>query len=635
MCGICGYQGDFQSGLINRMMGLISHRGPDDQGFLEDNVNQTALGHTRLSIIDLRLEARQPLKNEDGSIYLICNGEIYNYKELRQELISKGHKFRSSTDSEVLIHLYEDEGIELLSRLNGIFSFAIYNRNKNELFCARDQLGVKPFYYAQERGCFIFASELKAILANSQVSREIDPVAIHNHLTFLWSPSPVTMFKSIRKLEPGFALLVKNNRIERHWCYYDIPYCQKSLITSEDEAVRLVRESLTRSVERQMMSDVPLGAFLSGGLDSSSVVAMMKKVNPDIQPRCFTISFAGGQGYEGFVNDLPYARKVAKHLQVNLEEIVIEADIANNLEKVIYFLDEPQADLAPINIKLICQRAQEQGIKVLLSGAGGDDIFSGYSRHKALYLEKYWSWLPNPCRKLLGASARSLPVGLPAARRIRKMLENAALSQDERSIAYFFWLSQNRIKGLYNDSMRQALSEYNSFAPMKEHLAAIPDEKNKLNRMLYLDSKTFLPDHNLNYTDKMSMAHGVEVRVPLLDVNLVNLCTRISPHLKQNGLMGKYVFRKSMEPFLPHDVIYRPKGAIPGPLRNWLLSDLKPMVHDMLSEERIKRRGWFNYKAVHKLISDNESMKIDASYPIWAMVSMEMWANLFLDRVLD
>lgn len=632
MCGICGYQGIFKKGLIQQMKKLIAHRGPDDEGFFEDPVNRVSLGHARLSIIDLRPEGRQPLKNELGTIFIVCNGEIYNYRELRKELIIKGHTFASRTDTEVLLHLYEEEGIKMLSRLNGIFSFVIYDSEKNELFCARDQLGVKPFYYTQGSNFFVFASELKAILSVPQVSKKINPAAIHNHLSFLWSPSPVTMLKSIQKLEPGFALIIKDGKIKRHWRYYDIPYHESDIIFSETECKRLVQESLIKAVDRQLMADVPVGAFLSGGLDSSAVVAMMKKLKPKERIKCYTISFAGGKKYEGIVNDLPYARKVARHLDVELEEVVIEPDIANNIEKVVYSLDEPQADLAPINIMLICQKAREQGIKVLLSGAGGDDIFSGYRRHVALYLERYWSWLPRPFRHLMESGVSLLPASWPTARRMRKLLGNASLEREKRLISYFFWLNQNRIKELYTYDMRRNLADYDCFAPMYKHLAAIPDEKEPLNRMLYLECKTFLPDHNLNYTDKVSMASGIEVRVPLLDIDLVQLCTKIAPNLKQNGMVGKYIFKKAMESFLPHELIYRPKAAIPGPLRIWLLNDLREMVHDFLSAQRIKQRGWFDYKAVQKLIKDNESGKIDASYTIWAMVSIEIWASLFLDR---
>lgn len=632
MCGICGYQGIFQAGLIQRMMALIAHRGPDDSGFLEDPANQVALGHTRLSIIDLRPEGRQPIKNELGTIFLICNGEIYDYKQLRDELITKGHLFTSYTDSEVLVHLYEEEGTGMLSRLNGIFSFVIYDSQKNELFCACDQLGVKPFYYSNTDNLFVFASELKAIITVSQVPKDINPIAIHNTLTFLWSPSPDTMFKSIRKLEPGFAMIVKGGCIKRLWRYYDIPYEENDTISSEAETIRLIQEDLLKAVQRQLIADVPVGAFLSGGLDSSAVVTMMKRIWPNERPKCYTISFAAGKKFEGGVNDLSYARKVAKHLDVDLEEVVIRANIIDNIEKMIYFLDEPQADIAPIDIMLICQKAHEQGIKVLLSGAGGDDIFSGYRRHAALYLERYWAWLPLAIRYLAQKGTNLLSIGWGTGRRIRKLLENASLDREKRLIAYFFWLSQERVKELFSDDMRQSLAEYDSFAPMYNHLANIPNVKEPLNQMLYLECKTFLPDHNLNYTDKMSMAYGIEVRVPLLDINVVRLCGMIPAYLKQNAMTGKYIFKKAMEPFLPHEVIYRPKAAIPAPLRIWLQNDLKEMVYDILSPERIKRRGWFDHKAVHKLIKDNEHKRIDASHSIWAMVSMEIWASLFLDR---
>jgi asparagine synthase (glutamine-hydrolysing) len=615
------------------MAELISHRGPDDLGFWENPGRQVALGHTRLAIIDLSPEGRQPMQNETGTIFLVCNGEIYNYKQLRQELVNKGHRFSSLSDSEVLVHLYEEYGPDMLGLLNGIFAFAIYDYEKDELFCARDQLGVKPFYYAQTPDTFAFASELKAIMAVPQIPKDIDPQAIHNTLTFLWSPSPATMFKAIRKLEPGFALIVKASKIQRHWQYYDIPYeRQDKLITDESEAIKAVQKALSTAVERQLMADVPVGAFLSGGLDTSSVVAMMKKIRPGERPKCYTISFAGGKAYEGAVNDLPYARKVAQHLDVELEEIVINPSIVDNIEKMIYFLDEPQADIAPLNIMLICQKARQDGIKVLLSGAGGDDIFSGYHRHVALFIERYWSWLPSSVRRIISRAAKLASVQWPIVRKMRKLLENAHLTAENRLIAYFFWLGQNRIKELYTDDFRNEMADYDSFIPMRNHLAKIPDVKNPLNRMLYLECKTFLPDHNLNYTDKMGMASGIEIRVPLLDIDLVRLSTRIHPNLKQHARLGKYILRKAMEPYLPHEIIYRQKSAIPSPVRTWLLGDLKEMVHDILSPHNIKQRGWFNPRAVQKLLEENEAMKIDASYSIWAMVSMEIWARLFLDR---
>ena len=268
----------------------------------------------------------------------------------------------------------------------------------------------------------------------------------------------------------------------------------------------------------------------------------------------------------------------------------------------------------------------------MLSGAGGDDIFSGYRRHAALYMERYWSWLPQTVRHLVQSGANLLPTGWPPCRKIRKLLGNASLDKEKRLAVYFFWLNQKRVKTLLTNETLHTLGEYNSFAPMDNHLTNIPNVKNPLNRMLYLECKTFLPDHNLNYTDKMSMAHCIEVRVPLLDTDLVRLCGRISPHLKQNAMTGKYIFKKAMEAFLPHEVIYRPKAAIPGPLRIWLKNDLREMVRDVLSPVRVKRRGWFDHNAVQKLIEDNESAKIDAAYSIWAMVSMEIWASLFLDR---
>ncbi|MFH0780017.1 MAG: asparagine synthase (glutamine-hydrolyzing) [Parcubacteria group bacterium] len=632
MCGICGYQGQVKDGLIKKMIDKQSHRGPDDSGLFEDRQNQVALGHNRLSIIDLSANAKQPMTNENSTVFLVFNGEIYNYKELRSEMITKKHKFASQSDSEVLIHLYEEYGPSMLSKLNGIFAFAIYDSLKNELFCARDQFGVKPFYYAETNDYFVFASELKTILAANLISKDINPVALYNHLTFLWSPSPDTMLKSVKKLEPGCAMIINDKKIKKQWKYYDIVFNKNELIKSERECIELIQKNVLNAVDRQLMSDVPVGAFLSGGLDSSAIVAMMRKIKPKDHIDCFTISWNEGKNSDEFVNDLPYARKISNFLNVDLHEVTINPNIVNNINKLIYHLDEPQADIAPLNIMLLCEKAKERGIKVLLSGAGGDDIFSGYRRHAALAMEKYWSWMPRILRQSIQNGADSLATGNQWSRKLRKLFENAGLNENERLMSYFFWSKNNATMSMLNENLRQSLTGYNGFAPLNRHLNSLEQDCEPLNKMLYLECKTFLPDHNLNYTDKTGMASGIEIRVPLLDRDLVETASRVPVHLKQKGLTGKYIFKKAMEPYLPRDIIYRPKSALPCPLRAWLLGDLKNMVHDVLSEEKIKRRGWFDSETVQKLINDNESRRIDASYPMWAMVSMELWAQIFLDQ---
>lgn len=664
MCGICGFFGTFEPALLNSMSDVIAHRGPDDSGAVLLSLRQGAeslrpvefgdieelrtkscelsaytigLAHRRLSIIDLSPAGHQPMCNEDGTVWITYNGEIYNYKALGLKLKALGHNFKSSSDTEVILHAYEEWGVDFLDRLNGIFAFAIYDGRGEtgegrRLFLARDGLGVKPLYYAETASGFVFSSEIKALIQCSEVSRELNPVAIHYHLAYLWSPAPETMLKGVKKLPPGHAMIVQNGRVARECSFYDLPYRGECFVKPEKEIVAELQECLEQAVKRQMVSDVPVGAFLSGGLDSSSVVAFAKQMNPDQKLDCFTIDFENSTGkFEGFSEDLPYAQKVAKYLGVNLHTITVGAEMVNRIEEMIYFLDEPQADPAPLNALFISELAREHGIKVLLSGAGGDDIFSGYRRHYALLLEKYWSWLPMAGRKALRAFSDRLPQNNSIGRRLGKAFRYADCSNEERLISYFLWIDENIQRSLYADDLRNALADTDAVDPLRQTLGRIPEEKNPLNRMLYLEAKHFLADHNLNYTDKMGMAAGVEVRVPLLDKELIDFATRIPPHLKQKGRIGKYIFKKAMEPHLPKNVIYRPKSGFGAPLRQWLHNDLREVVLEMLGERSLKDRGLFDAKAVGRLVDDDYEGRIDGGYTIFSLMCIEWWMRMFLD----
>lgn len=641
--------------MIVRMSDSINHRGPDDKGsiLMGDGCSRIGLAHQRLTIIDLSESGKQPMTVNCNScgvnqsteqkrrIWLIYNGEIYNYKELRNELESVGHCFHSQSDSEVLIHLYAEFGPVMLERLNGIFAFAIYDGRVNgqkegmgagDIFLARDGLGVKPLYYSEISKGFLFSSELKAILKCPDIDKCIDYQALHYYMSYLWAPSPHTMLKAIKKLEPGHALIVRDGKIKKKWSFYDIPYGQNVIHSSESEISGNLAEKIKKAVQRQMVSDVPVGAFLSGGLDSSAVVAFARRMNPDQKLDCFTIGFENkSKKFDGFVEDLPFARKVADHLGVNLHTVMVGPDMVNRIEEMIYFLDEPQSDPAPLNALYICELAKKNGIKVLLSGAGGDDIFSGYRRHYALLLEKYWSWLPMAGRKALDALSNRLPQNNSIGRRLEKAFRYAGCSNIERLISYFLWIDENVQRSLYTGDLRNALADTNAIDPLRQTLSRIPEEKNSLNRMLYLETKHFLADHNLNYTDKMGMAVGVEVRVPLLDKELIDFATRIPPHLKQKGRVGKYIFKKAMEPYLPKDVIYRPKSGFGAPLRKWLHGELREVVMDMLGERSLKNRGLFDPKAVSRLVEDDYNGRIDAGYTIFSLMCIEWWQRMFLN----
>jgi len=400
MCGIVGFQGPFHAELLQQMTDAVAHRGPDGEGTVMLQVEgqaPTGLGHRRLAIIDLSRAGLQPMTvvadaggGMRSGLTLVFNGEIYNYRELRAQLVAAGHRFLTETDSEVLLHLYERDGLRMLERLNGIFAFAIHDARGvgrpdgvacGALFLARDQLGVKPLYYAQSAAGFLFGSEIKALICDPQLSRQIDPIALHQLLAYLWTPAPRTMLAAVRKLEPGAAMIIDQGQIRRHWLYYTLPYDGSRDARPAAQIAQELGERVADAVRRQLVADVPVGAFLSGGLDSSAIVAMMRREWPDRRITCFSIRIAQGMDSEGNPADLPYARRVARHLAVDLQEVLVEPSSIERLEEMVNLLDEPQADPAPINALLIAERARAMGIPVLLSGAGGDDIFSGYRRH--------------------------------------------------------------------------------------------------------------------------------------------------------------------------------------------------------------------------------------------------------------
>lgn len=632
MCGIAGFIGDYPEELLSAMNRTLAHRGPDDYGELFDPERRLGLAHRRLSIIDLTPRGRQPMWDETGQVAIVYNGELFNYKEQRARLKAAGHGFKSDSDTEVILNLYLRYGEGIFSKLNGMYAFAIWDSRDETLLVARDGVGVKPLYYSESSKGFVFASELKALLQSPDVSRELDHQAIHSYLTYLWCPAPRTMLESIKKLEPGYALRIKNGRVAKRWCFYDLPFDQAIVPMSEEEAIEEVRLAVEKAVERQMVADVPIGALLSGGLDSSSVVAFARNAASQQKFKCFTIGFKDQSfANEGWAEDLPYAKRVAEHLDVDLETIYVGPEMASEVESMVYHLDEPQADFAPINTYFICKLARDHGIKVLLSGAGGDDLFSGYRRHYALNMELSWSWLPLFIRKNLRRAARRIPSNSVRMRRIAKAFSYADLDGDSRLSSYFQWIEPSLLHKIYSPDMLSQIDTSGRNDPLVQSLSRLPARMSDLNRMLYLDGKHFLADHNLNYFDKMSMATGVEVRVPLLDPDLISLAARLPVTMKQKGGVSKWVLKKAMEGTLPHDVIYRPKSGFGVPLRVWLNNPLRPLVNDTLSESSISSRGLFDFQAVRELQRQTQTGAIDATYTILSMLCIELWCRMFLD----
>ncbi|MBX6330724.1 MAG: asparagine synthase (glutamine-hydrolyzing) [Gemmatimonadaceae bacterium] len=660
MCGIAGFQGAFPPELLARMSRAVAHRGPDGDGhvFLGRDANvPVGLAHRRLAIIDLSADGRQPMtarcprcrSTSLDDLALIYNGELYEYRALRAELEAKGHRFHSQTDSEVLLHLYTEYGTAMLERLNGIFAFAIYDGRsaghpagiaRGDLFIARDPLGVKPLYYTTTREGLLFASELKALLQHEALPRRIDAAALHHHLAYLWTPAPRTLLEGVRKLPPGCALIARGGGVAREWRYYDLPYGRASVAGSESEIAGELRARVARAVERQLVADVPVGAFLSGGLDSSAVVAMMRRAHPDRAIDCYGIGFAGDEAIEGTAADMPYARRVAAHLGVRLHVLEVQPTVIEHLERMLYFLDEPQADPAPINALLIAEQARRDGISVLLSGAGGDDILSGYRRHLAVRSEHLWMWLPRAARGVVARAARAMASGngprgasSHAVRRLVKMLSYVDQAPDTRLATYFWWSPDAMRRSLYSPALEAATRDVATAAPLLETLERLHGEADPLNRMLYLEGKHFLPDHNLNYTDKMGMAAGVEVRVPLLDLELIDFAVRIPSAMKQRGRTGKAIFKRAMEPDLPREVIYRAKSGFGAPLRRWLRNELRAMVEETLAPAALRRRGLFDPAGVHRLVELDRTGQVDGGYTIFALMCIELWCRQFIDAV--
>tara|TARA_B100000795_G_scaffold269497_1_gene259046 strand:+ start:6 stop:1886 length:1881 start_codon:yes stop_codon:yes gene_type:complete len=626
MCGIAGAYGNLSQDELKNMVKEINHRGPDFSSY--ESIDNVHLGHTRLSIIDLSSASNQPLWNKDNTACIIFNGEIYNFKALKVLLEQKGYLFNSNGDAEVLLNLYVEYGTDMFEHLNGIFSFAIWDQKKELLLLARDHFGVKPLYYFQNDEGFYFASEIKSLIQVDSLKKSINYDALLRTLVFLWSPGEDTLLEGVNKVKPSHYIVVEKGRMQQQTPFWSWPDYQPNNLTEEQTAAN-VYQSLEASVSDQLVSDVPVGAFLSGGLDSSLLVAFAKKTGIK-NLECFTIELGNtSRGNEGFSDDLPYAKKAAEHIDVPLNVLKVTPDVVSLLPKMIYHLDELQADIAPINLMLICEYAKNKGIKVLLSGAGGDDIFTGYRRHYAVSLEKYWSWLPKTMRHFLKLMTGLLPKHNTIGRRISKAFKYANLDSDERLLSYFYWMDPEIARDLFVDEIQNKLSE----SPMDFILNELSQKGNlnKVEKMLYLERSYFLVDHNFNYTDKMSMAAGIEVRVPFMDKRVINCAAGIDVKLKQKGVIGKWILKKTAEPMLPKNIIYRPKTGFGAPLRDWLKGDLSGFVDKYLSVEKVNERGIFKSNKIQDLINEDRLGNEDYSYSIFALLCFEIWCQKFLD----
>ena len=627
MCGICGKinfsSEPVESSIINNMCSALSHRGPNDRGIYTNN--EMGLGHVRLSIIDLSPAGHQPMSNENKQIWIVFNGEIYNYKDLKAELEMKGHKFNSNTDTEVIIHLYEEYGRDCVTKLNGMFAFAIWDESKKEMFLARDRVGIKPLFYFFDNEKLVFGSEIKSILQDESVKREIDLQALHDYLTFLYVPAPNTIFKKIKKLLPGHILICKgrNITVKKYW---DLNYDQESEIKSEDYYAEGLLELLKKSIKRRLISDVPLGAFLSGGIDSSAIVGLMSKLMNE-PVKTFSIGFRSA----GYHDERKYAMQIADMFKTEHHELEVEPDAVELLPKLVYHFDEPFADSSAVPIYLVSKMAKEY-VTVILSGTGGDDILGGYRRYFADRLAEYYLKVPGFVNNLIHKIVNELPVsrtsiGGEYLLLMKKFIDCAPLAPEIRYISLVSFFSEDMKKQLYFDNSNDQTRSLNI---LKSYFANV-HTKEFLNKTLYVDLKTYVPDDLLVKEDRMTMAVGLEGRVPFLDHELIEFAATIPSNLKLKGFTTKYILKKSLANLLPKNIINRRKHGFAVPIGEWLKKDLKDFSRQILLESRTRQRGYFNHKYVEELLRRHQSGKQDFSQHLWSLLILELWHRVFID----
>jgi asparagine synthase (glutamine-hydrolysing) len=644
MCGIAGLMNCGDPETLARMTHVQAHRGPDDSGLWERKFPDGAyvgLGSRRLAILDLSAVGRMPMCNEDRTVWITYNGEVYNFAALRRELEGKGHRFVSHADTEVIVHLYEQEGPDCVKRLNGMFAFAICDLRSSAptLFVARDHFGVKPLYYFHEGRRFAFASEVKALLQVPGIQAELDAESLHQYLTFLWVPDPKTMFRRILKLPAGHYALLRNGELKLTQ-YWDLtfPPANQNYTRSEDDLADEIRERFGRSVAAQMVSDVPIGAFLSAGLDSSSIVAMMTRATR--QPvRTYTITFPKKYRVgETTLDDPEVATRLTQQLGCENQRILVEPEVTDLLPRLVWHMDEPTADPAIITAYLVCREARKQAT-VLLSGVGGDELFAGYRKYIAHYWAQAYRRLPSVFREWVGRAVAALPSfrGTSVKGRLRlakKMLRSASVNPVERFIANCTYLDQEQKVELCVPDFAAASSGPDPAGPHRKAFERV-DYTDFLHQMLYLDTKIFMVSLNLTYNDKMSMASSVEVRVPFLDRELAEFVAwNVPPQMKLKGFLRpttKYIFRRAMRDILPREVLQQPKAGFAAPVDYWLAHDLREMLDDLLSASQLHRRGLFRPEAVQRLVAEHRSGRHDWSMQLWQLLTLELWAQVFLD----
>jgi asparagine synthase (glutamine-hydrolysing) len=627
MCGIVGKlcfdpRQSVAAPLIHRMANTLVHRGPDDDGVWVNG--PVGLGSRRLAIIDLSRRAHMPMSNEDGSLWIVLNGEIYNFHELRRDLLGKGHQFRSESDTETILHLYEEEGVECLRRLRGMFAFALWDAKRQTLFLARDRLGKKPLYYYHDRNVFLFASEPKAILQDPHVRAEADPEAIHHYLTYGYVPGAHSAFRGMRKLPPAHYLLVQQEagHVHRYWSLRYQPKRHGSEAELGEELLALLEES----VRLRLISDVPLGAFLSGGIDSSVVVALMRRLVSG-PLRTFAIGFEQRE-----YDERSYARQVAQQFATDHHEFVVKPDAASLLPRLVWHYNEPFADSSALPSFALCELTK-QSVTVALNGDGGDEAFIGYDRYLGTVVASWYDRIPAPLRRAVMWSAGRLPLGVPKSfvYRLRRFAEALTLEPRRRYGQWMVYFANDQKHELYSADFAARLGSLDSWSLLDAAYAA-SDAPSFLEATVHTDVQLYLPGDLLVKMDIASMAHSLEVRSPFLDHKVVEFAASLPPALKLRRLTQKYLVKKIMRNVLPNQILQRKKMGFGLPIDHWFRHELREMTYDVLLDSRARQRGYFRPDVIRRYIDEHVAGKAQHHFRLWNLLLLELWHRTFIDQ---
>jgi len=625
MCGICGKlnfdrEKPVSGGLMKRMADTISHRGPDDEGYYLSG--PVGLGFRRLSIIDLAA-GHQPLSNEDGTVWIVFNGEIYNFEELRDDLLARGHVFRTRTDTEVIVHLYEEFGPACVERLRGMFGFAIWDERRRSLMLARDRVGIKPVYYAIGKDSVVFGSEIKAILADPEVGARVRPEIVDRFLTFYYVPGEDTLFENILKLRPGSYMIVRDGKCEIHQ-YWDLAFNPTPRSTADVEKELL--ELLDESVRMHMISDVPVGILLSGGVDSTAMLSFASSTT-DRALGSFTLGFRSAE----IPDERPYARIAAQRYGTDHHEITISADeFKDFLPRYAWYMEEPVCEAPAVALYYITKLAK-QSVKVLISGEGGDEAFAGYQTYRGVLwaerLKNALGPLKDPLSSAASAANRLLknPRIAKYAPLLGRPFEEYYYSRSSGPDSFF----NRNLNALYSSDFANSSDKDFATRPMRGIMAS-SREFGLINRMLYVDTKTSLPDDLLLKADKMTMANSIELRVPFLDHKLLEFAASLPENLKVRGLTTKYIAKRALANRIPEQILTRPKAGFPVPFGSWLRTDLKGFVREVLLDRTTVERGYFNTSCVEGMLHANAESGLYAK-EIFSLLTLELWHRAFLE----